>query len=251
MKSTYFLWLFSTLTLLGAAGSEATTTTYFPLTDISGDASGFWSSAAAIVSSGPGYVEVLLVNTSPRQDNFGGTANSANPFITELEINLGSYDVVDVSSYVSSTATTLIANGAGSPATLLGVQNLYYKIVGAASPGMHTRFMSGQGINLRNDNSIGSLNILDASNIPQEDYVVAFLNPSPYQDSGAVFDSAIFHFALNTTDTPDTTYWASDNLIIKYKGGGDYSMRVANAPEPASILLIGFGALASFIRRKR
>ena len=232
---------------LFASGAEAATT-YFPLTDISG--TGVWSSAGATVTTGPGYVDVLVQNTSPRQDNFEGGGLSANPFLTEVEINLDGYQPIAAGSYVQSLDTTLFAQGAGNPATQMGIRNLYYGLVAADSPGMHTCLMFGEGDILRNDNAIASLNALDLSNIPVEDYAVGFLNPSPYADSGAIFDAALFHFALDTTDTPDPDYWvAADTLVVKYQGGGDYSWHVYNVPEPTTVLLLGLGGL--LLRRVR
>jgi hypothetical protein len=111
--------------------------------------------------------------------------------------------------------------------------------------------MFGEGDNERNDNAIGSLDALDLSDIPQEDFAVGFLNPSPYSDSGAVFDSALFHFALDTIDTPDPSYWENaDTMVVKYQGGGDYSTHVYNVPEPTALAVLALGGLLA-VRRGR
>ena len=231
-----------------ASLTGADTITYFPLTDISG--TGFWASAAATVTTGQGYVEVLVQNTSPRQDDFEDTGLSATPFITELEINLDGYPLSTEGSYVQSLASTWFAQGAGNPATQMGIRNLHYKLVAADSPGMHACLMFGEGDNERNDNAIGSLDVLDGSFIPHEDFATGYLNPSPYADSGAVFDAALFHFALDTLEAPDPGYWADiDTLVVKYQGGEDYSWHVYNLPEPAAGLLLGLIGLV--IRRPR
>lgn len=227
-----------------------TVTTYFSLMDISDDSSGLWASATGYVTTGSGYVEIELVNTSPRQDNFKDTGDSANPFITELEINLNGYSAIAASSYVRSTATTLYTSGAGVAATAMGPADLYYKLVAADTPGMNACLMYGEADNLRNDNAIGSLNVLDGSNVPVEDFATGFLNASPYTDSGLVINSAIFRFILDTTDTPDVGYWAADNLVIKFQGGGDYSMHVENIPEPATLALLALGGLPLLLRKR-
>ena len=241
--------------LLNATVVEATTT-YFPLTDTAPDGNELWASATATVTSGVGYVEVLLVNTSPRQDNFAGTGDSANPFIVELEIDLNGYnldgDNESTTSYAESTESTRFAQGAGSAAIIMSpaVRDLYYKMIDGDSPGMDKCLMFGEADNLRNDNAIGSMDALDGSYIPQEDFATGYLNTSPYPDSGAVFDVAVFHFVLDPIDVPDTIFYTNPNtLVVKFQGGGDYSMHVENVPEPATLLLLGFGAV--MLRRKR
>ena len=233
-------------------------TTVFPTTDLSDtDSLGFWTSAEATIRTGAGYVEVELTNTSPRQDNFqiGIETGSANPFIMEMEINLGTYSLNQSLSYVQSTTTALISSGVSNPASLLGQQNLYYEIVAADTPGMSTCFMFGEGTwsdgdagNDRNDNAIASLNALNATDYPLEDFATGWLNASPETDSGAIFDTAIFRFGLNTAITPDADYWSQDNVVIKFIGGGDYSIHVTGVPEPATIMLLGLGGL---LLRKR
>ena len=107
--------LVAALFLSCASLAGADTITYFQSTDISG--TGLWASAVATVTTGQGYVDVLVQNTSPRQDDFEATGLSANPFITELEINLGGYQTSTAGSYVQSLASTWFAQGAGSAAT--------------------------------------------------------------------------------------------------------------------------------------
>jgi len=244
-----FLWL-AGLCCCSALSFGNSVTTYFQAVDISDDDSGLWASAVGYVTTGSGYVEIELVNLSPRQDNFQDTGLSANPFITEIEISLNGYSAIASSSTVRSTESTLYTSGAGVAATSMGPADLYYKLVAADSPGMDTCLMFGEADNLRNDNAIGSLNVLDASNIPQEDFATGFLNASPNPDSGVVIDSAIFRFELNTTDTLDAAYWAAGNMVVKYQGGGDYSMHVENIPEPATMAYLGLSFLA-LIRIRR
>ena len=227
---------------------------FFDPMDISDDGSGLIASASAVITTGPGYVEVLLQNTSPRQDDFQGSGESASPFITELAIQVKDYEVLIDSCYARSTPATLFAQGQGNPATAMGVRNLHW--YGAVLPHMpetnKVLVYTEAGVT-PNDNVIGSANVLDADNIPQEGFAVGFLNPSPDGDNGAVFDSVLFHFALNMADTPDATYWETeDALVVKFQGGGDYSMR-GHVPEPATLMLIAVGVLPilSGLRRKR
>jgi hypothetical protein len=110
----------------------------------------------------------------------------------------------------------------------------------------------GEVDNSSNCNTLASLKALDADGIPQEGFATGFLNPSPETYSGAVFDSALFHFALDTTDTPDEGLWdTSEVLVVKFQGGGDYSMRVPHAPEPATMCMLAVGGLALLRRRLR
>ena len=113
---------------------------------------------------------------------------------------------------------------------------------------MDPALLFGEADNNRSDNALGSLSALDANGVPQEGYAGGFLNPEPGQ-YGAVFDSALFHFALDTTDTLDETHWADENtLVVKFQGGG-YSQRVAN-PEPATMCMLAVGGL-TLLRRRR
>jgi hypothetical protein len=111
-------------------------------------------------------------------------------------------------------------------------------------------FMTANADNIRNDNTIASASVLDAL-IPQEGHAVGFLNTDPDEYSGAVFDTALFHFVFDESAVPDTSFYANpDTLVVKFVGGG-YSLHVPNVPEPSSVLLIGFGALAVLKRRRK
>jgi hypothetical protein len=64
MKRTYFVPLLLVFSLLlFAAETKATTITYFSQTNIGG---GIQGSATATITSGPGYLDILVTNTSPR-----------------------------------------------------------------------------------------------------------------------------------------------------------------------------------------
>ena len=198
---------------------------------------------------------MIVTNTSPLH---GSPGDYSNPFITELEFIIPSgYTLDEGNSYVQSLSTTYISNGAGVAATLLGIQGLSYEIVAADTPGMNLCFMSTEADNQRNDNTIASMSVLDGSYIPQENYAVGFLNPSPNADSGAVFDSALFHFEY-VGAAPDASLFAdaeTASLVVKFVGGGDYSYKhVGNGmiiPEPTTLHLLGFGLLVLIGMRKR
>jgi hypothetical protein len=188
----------------------------------------------------------------------GSPGDYSNPFLTELEFTIPSgYTLDEDGTYVQSLSTTYISNGAGVAATLLGVQNLYYTVVAPDTPGMDLCLMTTEADNQRNDNTIASVSVLDGSYIPQENYAVGFLNPSPNADSGAVFDSALFHFEYVGT-APDASLFADADiasLVVKFVGGGDYSYKhVGNGtiiPEPTTLRLLGFGLLVLVGMRKR
>lgn len=227
-----------------ASHAGATTTTYFISSDIGG---GIAASAVATITAGPGYLDMVLQNTSPLGPTIGG--EYANPFITEIEFNIESGLTLDeAASSASSFATTRFANDIGNVSILLGAVTLAYDFVGADTPGMQLCMMSSGGTaeadNVRNDNTIGSLNVLDASYIPQEGWAGGFLKPSPGADSGAVFDSVLFHFVFTDQNAiPDEAFYAASSaLVIKFVGGGDYSQHVMNVvPEPGTALLLGVG----------
>jgi len=219
----------------------------FPLSDISYQGTGLYASATATVTTGPGYVEVLIRNTSPRQDDFEGSGGSANAFITEVSVNLYGYELLAAGTYVSSTDETWFAQGSGNAALLLGQRELNYSVKGKSDSQGNLVATAANG---SNDNVIGSLAALDAQHVPQEDSSAGFLNASPHEDSGAVFDSAVFRFQLDTTETPDENLWGCGTITVKYQGD-EYSMRVTNAPEPTSAVLLALGASALLRARGR
>jgi len=226
--------------------------TNFALTDIGG---GILASAEAEVTSSGSSLDVIVTNTSPLN---GSPGDHANPFITELEFIIpAGYTLDEANSYVQSLATTYISNGAGAAATLLGIQDLSYTIVAPDSPGMNLCFMSTEADNQRNDNTIASMSVLDGSYVPQENYAVGFLNPSPNADSGAVFDSARFHFEYVGV-APDASLFADGDfasLVVKFVGGGDYSYKhVGNGtliPEPTTLHLVGLGLFGLVVAKRR
>ena len=117
---------------------------------------------------------------------------------------------------------------------------------------MDPTLLFGEADNGSNCNTLASLKALDADGIPQEGFATGFLNPSPEPYSGAVFDSALFHFALDTTDTPDEGFWADFNtLVVKFQGGGDYSLRTTSNPEPTTLSFLALGGLAILKRRRK
>jgi len=237
-----------------ASNAAATTTTYFVTADIGG---GISASAVATLTAGPGYLDIVLQNTSA----LGPVIDSkyANPFLTEIEFNIQSGLTLDEgASYATSFSDTRYANDIGNTSILLGPALLAYNFVAADTPGMQLCIMSSGGTadadNIRNDNTIGSINVLDGSYVPQEGWAQGFLKPNPDADSGAIFDSALFHFVFTDPEiTPDEAFYAtSGNLVVKFVGGGSYSQHVVNVvPEPSTALLLVAGLTGLIGLRKR
>jgi hypothetical protein len=249
-----FLFLFS-------SNSLATVTTYFPLTNI--DGSGIYGSATAEVTGGSGYVDIVVTNTSPLGPylTVGEDEGYANPFIIEIEFTYGSeytFDESTSNTYAYSLSDSLFAQGSDKAAINLTAQKLYYDIVDADSSGMKWCLMTAEADNIKNDNTIGSLNVLDdETDIPQEGWATGFLNPetsppSGAKDHGTVFNAVRFRLAF-TGDAPDESYYANPNtLVVKFVGGGDYSdQHVWNVPEPTSLAMLGLGGLVLALRRKK
>lgn len=238
-----------------AAGASASVTTYFTAADISDDASGLYGSAVATVSTGVGYVDVAIQNTSPLGLLDG---DWATPFITELEFTFPDGLAVDtVNSQVISSPGSSFGQGAGvSVLSSASSQQLNYNLVDRDDPQgkMKNCLMSyADAVNNRNDNTIASSDMLDDALIPQEDRAVGFLNPDPGTYSGAVFDEVVFHieFTDESANVQESFYAAADTLVVKYQGGGDYSYHAYNVvPEPASIGLLGVFGLLAFGRRR-
>jgi hypothetical protein len=109
MKGNHFFRLvIAFCLLLFAAECEAVTVTYFPQTNIGG---GIQGSATAMITSGSGYLDILLTNTSPLGPDIP-PEGIANPFITEIEFKyLDGFTLNEVSSYVSSVGGQLVCAG--------------------------------------------------------------------------------------------------------------------------------------------
>ncbi len=253
MKGIGFVGVFC-LCLLFSTSNVVAGVTYFSPTDIAGDSNTITASAQASITSGAGYIDILLTNTSPLGLDISPDGR-ANPFIMEIEFKYVTGYTLDESagaSYVRSLSDTLFAQGAGNTAVNYAARDLYYNLVAPDSSGMDKCFMTANADNIRNDNTIGSVNLLDGSDIPQEGWAQGFLNTQPDQYSGTVFDTVLFHLAFNESGTPDADFYLTpDTIIVKYVGGGDYSMHVANVPEPITIALFGLGALAISRKRKK
>ncbi|MHC4264748.1 MAG: PEP-CTERM sorting domain-containing protein [Planctomycetota bacterium] len=241
---------------------NATITTYFPSKELTNDgteSSGIYGTAYAEVTSGSGYVDIVVTNTSLLGPylTVGEEEGYANPYIMELEFTYADGLVLDEdSSYVYSLSGSLFAQGDGIAAKNLTAQQLYYNFVSADSAGMKKCLMTAEADNENNDNTIGSLNVLDTLDKPREGWAIGFLNPeanppSSAEDHGTVFNAVRFHLEFTGT-APDESYYANaDTLIVKYVGGGDYSDHQANVPEPATIAILGLGGLVLLARRKR
>jgi hypothetical protein len=260
MKRKCFLGALGLAVLLFNASGAIGVTVYFPELDISNGAaaSPILASAEAEVTSGSGYLDIVLTNTSPLGPTVGTPAGIANPFIMEIEIVFeGGFTLNKSASYVSSFSSTYFAQGKkgqnNNPAVLLGAMNLDYNFdIGPDSPGMDECFMTGDADNFSNNNTIGSMSVLDGSYVPQEGHAEGFLNDSPDVNSGAVFDAALFHFAFDESLTPDASFYlTADTLFIKYIGGGDYSRHQSNVPEPSTVAMLGLGTLVLLRKRKK
>lgn len=238
---------------------SASVVTYFQATDIAGDGTGIYASATATITAGTdaegkGYIDILLQNTSPLGpylDLGEDGSGYANPLITELEFKyIPNLTLNEGNSYVTSFPDTLFAKGSGVAAEYLGQQQLNYGFVAWDTPGMDRCIMSLDAGNNRNDNTIGSMNMLNGSDVPQEAWAEGFLDPDD-GDKGTVFDAALFHFAFDELGTPDIDLWSQNgSLVTKFIGGGDYSYKhTANVPEPCTMALIVLGGLV--LRRRK
>ena len=175
---------------LALSTARGAVVTYFPETDIGG---GIIAKAQATITGGSTYLDIVVQNTSDLGPLIDG--KRANPFITEIEFKyLPGFTLDEENSYASSLSGTLFAQDIGNEANNLSVRHLYYNFVSSDSPGMNRCFMTMDADNIKNDSTIGSINILDGLLKPQEGYAVGFLKPQPNIDSGTVFDAALFHF---------------------------------------------------------
>jgi hypothetical protein len=230
--------------------------TYFEEVDItidSGDPRGIQASATATITTGAGWMDVVIQNTSPLGPDLG--LGNANPFITELEFkNLPGFDLDFGNSYVESLDNSYFAHGKDNAATLEeDPLTLNYSIVAGDHPGMDLCFMGLGANNIENDNTILSMAVLDpCTSIPLEAYAEGFLNDDS-ANQGAVFDAARFHFEYTQVGTPDGSFYTdASTLTVKFAGGGDYSFKHStNIPEPATILLLSVGGMQLLLKRKK
>ena len=258
MKRVSVLWFFciSLLFVMATSVAYGSVVTYFPSTDIA-DGNGIYASATASVTTGTGYVDITIQNTSSR----GPLIDSeyANPFLVELEFTFPDGLSVDTAnSYVSSLAGSYFAQGKDPNVASYSAasRTLNYDVIDRDDPkGLMKKCLMSHaeaGVN-QNDNTAASINVLDGSYIPQEGHMVGFLNANPDTYSGAVFDTVTYHIIFDQTDAevPESFYTVADKLVVKYQGGGDYSLHVYNVPEPATVVLLGCGFLALAKMRRR
>lgn len=255
MKEAFFIALAGLYVC--ASATNAAITTHFTSTDIG---AGLYGSAVATVTTGAGYVDVAIQNTS----SLGQIDDDwATPYITELKLTFPDDQMVDVAnSHVHSLAGSCFGQGAGEEVLYSdSTQTLNYTLVEKDDPKGKMKkcpVSYAKAVNNGNDNTIASMNILDGSLVPQEDRATGFLNPVSDPYSGAVFGTVVFHFEFTDElyHVQESFYEEADTLVVKYQGGGDYSYRVSsagvhNVPEPATLTLVVIGSLAMTKLRRR
>lgn len=207
---------------------------------------GVYASATATVTTGVGFVDIVIQNTSP----LGGTAGQyKNPYITEIE--LAYLDGLEVASgSVTSKAGSYFAQGTSVAALYTAdAKTLNYNVVAPDTAKMKKCLMSyANADNNQNDNTVASMNVLNGAFIPQDNTAVGFLDPKPTTYSGAVFDTVTFHINFTTNVQIDESYYAApETLVVKYQGYGT-SYHAYNIPEPATMGLLSLGGL--LLRRR-
>jgi hypothetical protein len=245
------------LMVCATAQALSVTTNFGPIE--LGGAPGLYGSATAVISiydttANGGTIDFAVTNTSLLTEL--ELSQFANAFITEFQFDLpDDYTPIIGDCFVIARTGVRFSDGAGNPVVATGIdRTLNWSYGPGTGGGLYAR--ANEATENSNKNAIFSDNALNGSGIPVEDYAVGFLKE---KWDYAVFDEIIFRVKFENSAPiaeEDLFFFESDNLTLKFQGGGG-SIWVPNhfeVPEPASLTLIsagvGLAAGMAMVRRR-
>ncbi len=160
--TAFSFFLLPILLMLGSPSAHATIVNVdFGPTDIG---RGITGQATATVESGTaggnGYLDIYLTNTSPLGPEVD-PGMYANPFITQLDIAIENGWVLNEgASHAKAVSGTYVSDDGNPVLTLASGTILHYKFFESNVPGMSKCLIGAEADNIKNDNAIGSFNIL-------------------------------------------------------------------------------------------